>query len=370
MHVLITADTLGGVWTYARELVTGLAQRGVRVTLVSFGEIPAAEDCEWILELPNMDFRPTGFRLEWMQDSEADLAASADYLSNLVDEVKPELLHLNQYFYGSLPGPVPRLVVAHSDVVSWWHAVHGEAPPESRWMRWYREIVRRGLSAAQAVVAPTQWMLDRIAEHYVRPACARVIANGRSPLGFNPHVSKQDYVLCVGRLWDSGKQVTLLAQHKMPLTTYIVGSLVHPDVAFRAGLQVPAAGGTNLQLKGEQSPAQLRQLYSRASIYAATSQYEPFGLAPLEAALSRCALVANDIPSFHEIWGDTACYFRRNDPDSLRQQIERLHADPALRLKYANLAYHHAREHYTADRMVEGYLELYQNLVPAHSLAA
>jgi glycosyltransferase involved in cell wall biosynthesis len=370
MHVLITADTLGGVWTYARELVTGLAQRGVRVTLVSFGEIPAPEDSEWVHALPTVDFRPTGFRLEWMQDSEADLEASAEYLANLVDEVKPELLHLNQYFYGSLPGPLPRLMVAHSDVISWWHAVHGEPPPETRWMNWYREIVSRGLSAAQAVVAPTRWMLERIAEHYVRPANARVIANGRSQLGFNPHVSKQEYVVSVGRLWDSAKQVTLLAQQKMPLTTYIVGSLVHPDTAFRAGLQVPAAGGGNLQFKGPQKPAQLRQLYSRASMYAATSRYEPFGLAPLEAALSRCALVANDIPTFHEIWGDNACYFRRNDAESLRQQIERLHGNPDLRQKYANLAYHHALAHYTTDRMVEAYLELYQTLVPAHSLAA
>src|SRR5208282_331116 len=37
MHVLITTDTVGGVWNYTRELVTGLSRRGIRVTLVSFG---------------------------------------------------------------------------------------------------------------------------------------------------------------------------------------------------------------------------------------------------------------------------------------------------------------------------------------------
>ena len=40
MHVLVTTDTLSGVWTYTQELVTGLANRGVRVTLVSLGDIP------------------------------------------------------------------------------------------------------------------------------------------------------------------------------------------------------------------------------------------------------------------------------------------------------------------------------------------
>ena len=32
MHVLVTADTMSGSWTYTRELVTGLVTRGVRVT--------------------------------------------------------------------------------------------------------------------------------------------------------------------------------------------------------------------------------------------------------------------------------------------------------------------------------------------------
>ena len=51
MHVLITADTVGGVWTYTRELVSGLIARGMRVTLVSFGEIPMPEQTAWMERL-------------------------------------------------------------------------------------------------------------------------------------------------------------------------------------------------------------------------------------------------------------------------------------------------------------------------------
>jgi glycogen synthase len=93
MHVLVTADTVGGVWTYTRELVTGLAQRGIRVTLVSFGEIPAASQTEWLTALGTVDFYPTAFRLEWMQDAEDDLKASSDYLLRIINEKKPDLLH-------------------------------------------------------------------------------------------------------------------------------------------------------------------------------------------------------------------------------------------------------------------------------------
>jgi glycogen synthase len=48
MHILVTADTLGGVWTYTRELVTGLVRRGDRITLVSFGDIPTAAQTRWM----------------------------------------------------------------------------------------------------------------------------------------------------------------------------------------------------------------------------------------------------------------------------------------------------------------------------------
>ena len=68
MHVLVTADTVGGVWTYTLELVTGLVRRGVRVTLVSFGSIPEPCQTAWMEGLCNLDYRPTAFRLEWMQE--------------------------------------------------------------------------------------------------------------------------------------------------------------------------------------------------------------------------------------------------------------------------------------------------------------
>src|SRR5690348_9853416 len=80
MHILVTADTLGGVWTYTRELVTGLVRRGPRVTLVSFGDIPTAAQTRWMEGLENFDYRPTAFKLEWMLDSETDMLASAQYL--------------------------------------------------------------------------------------------------------------------------------------------------------------------------------------------------------------------------------------------------------------------------------------------------
>jgi glycosyltransferase involved in cell wall biosynthesis len=368
MHILVTADTLGGVWTYTRELVTGLVRSGERVTLVSFGDIPTAAQTRWMEGLPNLDYRPTAFKLEWMLDSEADMLASAQYLEALIQETRPDLLHFSQFYYGALECDVPRVVVAHSDVLSWWMAVHGKLPPETDWLRWYRQVVARGLSEASVVVAPSRWMLEQIELHYGKLASKSVIHNGRTAALFNPHMSKEENIVTVGRLWDSGKNVALLLQQEMPAPVHIVGSDRHPELqshAFAAEAVSP-----NVHLDREQDERQIVQTLARAGIYAATSQYEPFGLAPVEAALSRCAIVASDIPSFRELWDGAAIFFSNNDSQSLFRALESLERDPGLRRTQGNLAYHHARQHFTAERMVHGYLDLYQSLVPARAISA
>ena len=392
MHVLVTADSLSGSWTYARELVTGLVTRGVRVTLVSFGEIPLPEQTTWMDHLHGLDYRPTAFRLEWMQEAEEDLPESSAFLTALVDELRPDMLHLNQFCYGNLPVDVPRVVMAHGDLITRSDAVHDRAPGSGRSvsgrsisgrpisgqavsghsLKWYRDTVLRGIEGADCVVAPSAWMLDRVRACYTRPLRDEVIYPGRNPIFFNPYVSKDDCVLAVGRLVDAGKQVSLLTQHEHPLPVCIVGAehtVPVPRVPIRADVKV-ATERNSVAIRGPQTEAQLRALYSRASIYAATARYEPLGMPALEAAFSRCAIVANDIPSFREIWGDAALYFRTNDAGSLADSIRLLNSDRSMCRAYAEMAYTRARERFTTKRMIEDYLQLYRSLVTIRSVAA
>ncbi len=372
MHVLVTADSLSGSWTYTRELVTGLVTRGLRVTLVSFGEIPLPEQTAWMDLLHGLDYRPTAFRLEWMQEAEEDLAESSAFLASLVRELQPDVLHLNQFCYGNLNVDVPRIVAAHGDIISWTLAVQGNTPRPSRWLKWYRDTVSRGIAGADAVVSSSSWMLDTLRCCYGPPLRQAVVYPGRNPVFFNPFVSKEDSVLSVGRLLDAGKQVFLLTQHPQPLPVCIVGAdqtVPMPRVPIRADVKV-ATEQSSVAIRGAQTESQLRQLYSRASIYAATARYDPLGISPLEAALSRCAIVANDIPSFREVWGDAALYFQTNNAASLSDALRRLNNDRALCRGYGERAYMRARERFTTKRMIDDYLKLYQSLVSASTLAA
>ena len=372
MHVLVTTDSLPGAWSYTRELVTGLVTRGVRVTLVSFGEIPLPDQTAWMDHLHGLDFRPTAFHLEWMQEAEQDLPESSAFLAALVRELRPDILHLNQFCYGNLPVDVPRVVMAHGDLITRTHAVHNRAPRPEGSLTWYRNTVLDGLAGADAVIAPSVWMLDRISACYQRPRRAEVIYPGRNPIFFNPYVSKDDCVLAVGRLVDVSKQVFLLTQHPYSVPVCIVGAehtVPIPRIPIRADVKVDT-DQTTVAIRGPQTEAQLRALYSRASIYAATARYEPLGITALEAAFSRCAIVANDIPSFREIWGDAALYFRTNDSASLAENISMLNADRPMRRAYAELAYTRARERFTTKRMIDDCLQLYRSLRSARAEAA
>jgi glycosyltransferase involved in cell wall biosynthesis len=372
VHVLVTADTMSGSWTYTRELVTGLVTRGVRVTLVSFGEIPLPDQTAWMDHLHGLEYRPTAFRLEWMDDAPRDLPESSEFLASLACEVRPDLLHLHQFCHADLPVDIPRVVMAHGDLVSWTEAVQGRAPRSTPWLRWYRETLIRGIAAADAVVAPSACMLNTLISTYERPRRATIIYPGRNPIFFNPYVAKDDSVLSIGRLLDAGKQVFLLTQHTQPFAVCIVGAeqtVPVPRIPIRADVKVATAQSC-VAIRGPQTEAQLRALYSRAAVYAATARYEPLGIASLDAAFSRCAIVANDIPNFREVWGDAALYFRTNDAHSLAETLRRLEADRSLRRAYAELAYTRARERYTAKRMIDDYLDLYRSLLSADSVAA
>lgn len=371
MHVLVTADTLSGSWTYTRELVTGLVTRGVRVTLVSLGEIPLPEQTAWMDHLHGLDYRPTAFRLEWMQEAEEDLPESSAFLAGLVEELHPDVLHLNQFCYGDLPVDVPRVVLASGDLLTFREAVQDQTP-RSHPTKWYRDAIARGIAGADVMVAPSYWMLDRISACYIRPPRAEVVYPGRNPIFFNPYISKEDSVLAVGRLVDASKQVSLLTQHEHPVPVCIVGAeqtVGVPRIPIRADVKV-AVAETSVAICGPQTEAQLRALYSRASIFAATARYDPLAMSTLEAAFSRCAIVANDIPSFREMWADTAIYFRTNNAASLAANIRLLSDDHLMRRSYAELAYRRARERFTSKRLIDDYLQLYRSLVAIRSVAA
>ncbi len=366
MRVLLTTDTVGGVWTYTRELTEALLHHGCSVALASFGRAPSPEqthwtDCTTARFGEQFHFFPYALPLEWMDENERVFTDGAIALQDIIDRFAPDLLHTNQFCFGALDVPLPRLVAAHSDVLSWGEACRPLGLERSPWLDRYCDLVQRGLAGASAVVAPTRTMLRALARSFTLPSRQLIIANGRSlppPLDIPPRRRMQ--AVTAGRLWDEAKNIGLLTEVHSPMPLVVAG-----EQSFSATQRAPASA--NLHFVGALTETQLLTLFWASSVYIAPSIYEPFGLAPLEAALCGCAILANDIPSLREVWSDAALFF--SNAAALDLQLHSLAEDP-LALCEAQRRAHDRAAKLSRTVMAEQYLSLYRDLkhAPAHTL--
>jgi glycogen synthase len=354
-RVLLTSDTVGGVWTYSIELAGALAEQGVEVVLACLGSLPRPDQIAEATAIDGLALHALECRLPWMDDPWNDIAAAGDWLLALERDTGPDLVHLSEPVFGSLPWEAPTVAVGHSCVLSWWEAVMGDpAPPE--WEP-YRAAMRQGFAGAGAVVAPSRWMVQALRRFYgVRGG--RSIPNGRTAARFEPG-QKEAFVLTATRVWDPAKNALALdrAAAGLPWPVYAAGEPRPPG--HDAGVSCD-----HLRTLGRLSAREVAAWLSRAAIFALPARYEPFGLSVLEAALAGSALVLGDIPSLRETWDGVAVFVDPDDHVTLRLALEAMIRDPGLRQTLAMRARRRALE-FSARRMALAYLELYRGLLPA-----
>lgn len=349
-RMLMTADTVGGVWTYALELARALYDH--EIVLATMGAPLSADQWAAARAIPNLTICESAYKLEWMRDPWDDVRAAGDWLLDLEAQYQPDFVHLNSFVHGALDWRAPVLVVGHSCVLSWWRAVKGEDAPAD-WSI-YRERVRAGLHRADLAAAPTRAMLDALEDHYGVFRQGAVVPNGVRADQFPPG-EKAPFVLSAGRLWDEAKNLAALEAVApcLPWKVCVAGDETHPD------------GGTRVvdgvRSLGRLSPAQMADWYGRASIYALPARYEPFGLSVLEAACAGCALVLGDIPTLRENWDGAALFVPPDDHAALEAALKRLIGSDAERQRLAAAAQWRARS-FSVTRMADGYRHLYAKL--------
>lgn len=364
MRVLLTTDTVGGVWTFTAELIAGLLDRGHAVSLVSLGRETSPKQAAWAASVHDQYrgrffFIASDAPLEWMPNNEIAYSAAKVLLLDQAESFNPDLFHASQFCFGALPLPIPKLITAHSDVLSWAAACRPNGLDPSAWLTQYASLVQCGLDAADAVVAPTRWMLSALREHFDVPCSTRVILNGRKPRQTGPSGPRTMQAVSVGRFWDEAKNLSLLVNVPSPMPIVIAGEQHPSDAATTRRVD-------HMRTLGVLAEQELLALLRASTIYIAPSLYEPFGLAPLEAALCGCAVLVNDLPSFREVWGDAALYFQ--DGASLTRLLRHLSNSPTALLEAQSRARDRALA-LDADRMTEAYLSLYRDLCEAHDNA-
>ena len=216
------------------------------------------------------------------------------------------------------------------------HDVSFSAHPE--WFR-FREglrrrwLTRRAARAARVVFTDSEFSRSEIGRHLgVGDERVRVIPPGVAPRHATPGEARQPLVLYVGSIFNRRRLPDLIAAFARAAADTPAARLVIvgenrtwprqrlDEIARHHGV------GPRVELRDYVPESELSALYSRASVFAFLSEYEGFGLTPLEALSAGVPAVVLDTPVAREIYGGAVHYVQRGDVDGtarvLRQLLE------------------------------------------------
>ena len=157
--VLMMADAVGGVWSYALGLCAALPE--VRFVLATLGPRPRPMQHAAVSRLANVILVESDFPLEWMAAGQTDIDASRLWLEALAPEALSQCRACQWLCPGTARHPMPGhrgRPFRRAELVEGgaWH----RGPAE--WCGYRRQVVG-GLRAADRVVAPTRAVQARSA---------------------------------------------------------------------------------------------------------------------------------------------------------------------------------------------------------------
>lgn len=358
LRLLLTTDSVGGVWQYSLDLAQALVPLGVETLLAHMGPPlrPAQRDAAWAI--PNISLIETGLPLDWLCDGPAPIVRAGERLAALARQTGADLVQLAMPSLGAADFPVPVIAVSHGCLATWW----APEPLPADW-RWHERLTGQGLAAADRVVAPTAAHGAAVAAHYrlVRPVVA--VPNGRHALPSTQERPVGDAVLTVGRLWDKAKNVALLdaVAARLAIPFHAAGAV--------SGPHGETVAPRHLHLLGQLDEAQLGSWLAARPVFVSAARFEPFGLAVLEAAAAGCPLVLADIPTFRELWDGAALFVAPDDVAGFVAAIETAVRDAGLAARLGAAARDRAGR-YTPTATAVAMLALYQGLTDERSAAA
>lgn len=355
MKLLMTCDAVGGVWQYATDLAGVLAGEGVDIVLAVLGPTPDALASDRRFRVV-----ATGLPLDWLASGPAEVLRAGRAIAALAAEHRVDVVHLNSPALAAAgPFPAPVVAVAHGCVGTWWAAAHGTKPDPD--YAWHGELMRAGLLAADATVAPSAAFAATLQRAYALPASPIAIHNGRTPRTL-PEAAPADRAFTAGRLWDRVKSTELLDRvaARLPIPFRAAG----PTRAPHGETVAPA----HLELLGTLSDDALAAELAGQPIFVSAARFEPFGLAVLEAAQAGCPLVLSGIDAFRELWTGAALFVPDETPDAYLAAIERVRVEPGLRHHLSEAARLRAAR-YTPEATAAAMLAIYRSL-PTETRAA
>lgn len=215
--------------------------------------------------------------------------------------------------------------------------VHPEwyRPREGLRRRW---LTRRSAQSAAVVLTVSEFSRSEIEHHFrIERSRIAVIPQGVRPpaRGASIAPARAPLVLYVGSIFNRRRVPDLIAAfaratHDLPAARLVI---VGDDRTWPPQDLAAVAASHDVSDKVDfrryLPEPELAALYARASVFAFLSEYEGFGLTPLEALAYEVPIVVLDTTVAREVYGDAAEYVRREDVDGTAKALRRHLTSPS-----------------------------------------
>ena len=365
LHVYKKAlpESMGGVEQVVHQLAQGAAERGMQVTVLALtsSNTPSTRQYgNYVVHQAKGDFEiaSTGFSLSVIKQF-ASLCQYADVVHYHYPWPMMDLLHL-------LIRPKARSVLTyHSDIVKQRYLLKLYSPL----MRWMMRNVDRIIATSPNYLESSETLqrykekvhlipygLDK--ESYPKPS--------EDAVGQWQKLIGPKFFLFVGVL-----------RYYKGLTTLIEAAkgTKYPIVIVGAGPleqdlrdMVKADSTPNVHFLGQLPDADKTALLNAclAFVFPSNIRSEAFGISLLEAAMFGKPMISCEIgtgTTYINIHGQTGIVIPPNDPMALRRALKSLWDDPISAKEMGAKAARRYASHFSADRMVSDYAEVYRSLI-------
>jgi glycosyltransferase involved in cell wall biosynthesis len=238
-------------------------------------------------------------------------------------------------YSGPVRPPVPMVLTIHD--------VSFAAHPE--WFTWREGARRRTVTtlaarSAAAVVTISHFSKREIVAHCgVDSSRVAVVSPGISSPPIEPEGTREARVLYVGSIFNRRHVVELLGAFERIASSHpdarldLVGhnrTYPHQDVE---GLIASSPFAGRISAQAWVSEDQLTELHRTASVFVFLSEYEGFGLTPLEALSQGVAPLVLDTPVAREVCGEAAVYVSSPSVPVVAGALDTLLTDPTQRAR-------------------------------------
>lgn len=264
-------------------------------------------------------------------------------LASALRHDRPDVLFAPAYTSPLLSG-IPTVLTVHD--------ISFEAHPE--WYRWregtrLRWLTRWAARRARLVLTDSEFSKREIVDRLgISADGIRVIRLGVTeprPSTSRPHsTARAPVVLFVGSVFNRRRLPDLLTAFSELTRTHpearleIVGENRTYPRQDLAGLAARLGIQDRVSLRSYVNDDELIGLYGRASVFAFLSDYEGFGLTPLEALAAGVPIVVLDTTVARELYGNAAVYVRRGDVRGTAAALARMMSDADARRRVLDRA--------------------------------